>query len=384
MPNDTTDHNRTSEEGAEAPSFATTGESNVIKSVAGKWAVLFSIVFAIIGCGSQSQFLKETSAPVPPSWIAASPADSNDLRYFVGIRTGASTLEEGKDSAVKDASGRIAGFLKSRVSSQFEETTTQLEQNLKQQLSARSNAEVRGARVIDWYYEKVSRVDRAFRVDRYDVYVLVSYPKVEVGREMERQAGEKRAIAGKAHGWYRKGMREEETRRYTEARESYLQVINELDALDEVMLLEGGFVDTAGLLRAAKAKAADLTRRSRRLAIRYTVRGNEESYRQFNAGFSGAVVSRKIEVGDDDPAYEVTGEVSIREGGVVMGNYVAYASGSLELRRVADGRIVSVVPLQAKGFHRQRGMAALNALKEGGSQAGESVAKAIFANESKP
>lgn len=356
----------------------------MIKSAAVNWAILLSIVFATIGCGSESQFRKETSAPVPPSWIAAPPADSKDLRYFVGIRTGASTLEEGKDSAVKDASGRIAGFLKSRVSSQFDETTTQLEQNLKQQISARSKAEVSGARVVDWYYEKASRVDRAFSVERYDVYVLVSYPKVEVGREMERQAGEKRAIAGKALGWYRKGMREEETRRYTEARESYLQVISELNALDEVTPVEGGFVDTAGLLRAAKEKAADLTRRSRRLAVRYNVRGSEESYRQFTAGFSGAVVSGKIEIGDDDPAYEVTGEVSISEGGIVMGNYVAYASGSLELRRIADGRIVSVVPLQAKGFHRQRGMAALNALKEGGGKAGESVAKAIFANESKP
>ena len=67
-----------------------------------------------------------------------------------------------------------------------------------------------------------------------------------------------------------------------------------------------------------------------------------------------------------------------------MGNYVAYASGSLELRRVADGRIVSVVPLQTKGFHRKREMAALNAMKDGGGQAGESVVKAIFANESKP
>lgn len=346
--------------------------------------MVLPVALALLGCGSQTQIIKETSAPSPPSWKAVHPADDGNFRYFVGIRTGASTLEEGRESAVKDASGQIAGFLKSRVRSEFEETTTQIEQNLKQQISARSTAVVSAARVVAQYHEKTSRIDRGFMAERYDVYVLVSYPKEEVAREMTRQTEEKRAIAGKALGWYRKGMREEETRRYTEARESYLQVISELNVLDEVTPLEGGFVDTAGLLRAAKAKAADLTRRSRRLAIRYKVRGNEESYRQFNAGFSGAVVSGKIEVGDDDPAYEVTGEVSIREGGVVMGNYVAYASGSLELRRVADGRIISVIPLQAKGFHRQREMAALNALKEGGGQAGESVAKAISDNESRP
>jgi len=156
-----------------------------------------------------------------------------------------------------------------------------------------------------------------------------------------------------------------------------------LNTLDEVTPVEGEFVDSAGLLRAAKDKSAELTRRSRRLAVRFRVRGSEEAYRQFNAGFSGAVVSGKIEIGDDDPAYEITGEVSVSEGGIVMGNYVAYASGSLELRRVADGRIVLVVPLQAKGFHRKREMAVLNALKEGGGEVGETVVKAIFDNESR-
>jgi hypothetical protein len=93
------------------------------------------------------------------------------------------------------------------------------------------------------------------------------------------------------------------------------------------------------------------------------------------------IISGNIEVGDDDPAYVVTGEVSVSEGGFIMGNYVAYATGSLEIRRIADGRTLLIVPLHVKGFHRIRDMAALNALKEGGGEVGESVVKAILANE---
>ena len=356
----------------------------MVRSAAMKRVMVMAVVFAVVGCGYQAQLLTETSAPVPPSWVKAPPADSRDLRYFVGIRTGASTREEGIDSAVKDASGQIAGFLKSRVRTEFEETTTQVEQNLKQQIFARSAVVVRGAKVVDWYQVKTSRIDREFRTERYDVYVLVAYPKEEIGREIERQADERRAVAGTALGWYRKGEREEEGKRYSEARGSYLMAVKELTVLDEAMPVEGGFVDSDGLLFAAREKMEEMTLRSRRLAIRCRIRGNDDSHRQFVSGFSAASIHGKIEIGDDDPAYELTGEVSVSEGNNIMGNYLAYVTGTLEMRRTVDGRVVTVIPLQVKGFHRKREVAAMNALQEGGGQAGEAVLKAIMANEPQP
>jgi hypothetical protein len=346
--------------------------------------MVMTVVFAVISCSHQAQLIKEASAPTPPAWVTGPPGDSRDLRFFVGIRTGASTREEGIDSAVKDASGQIAGFLKSRVRTEFEETTTQVEQNLKQQITARSAVVVRGAKVVDWYHVKTSRIDREFRTERYDVYVLVTYPKEEMGREMKRQADERRAVAGNALGWYRKGEREEEGKRYSDAMGSYLTAIKELTSLDEAMPVEGGFVDSAGLLRAAREKSDEMTRRSRRLALRCRVRGDDDSYKQFVSGFSAVLISGKIEVNDDDPAYELTGEVSVAEGGNIMGNHLAYVTGTLEMRRTVDGRIVTVIPLQLKGFHRNRDIAALNALQEVGGQAGEAVLKAIMANEPIP
>jgi hypothetical protein len=343
--------------------------------------MVIPIVFSILKCEVQAQFNKETSAPVRPSWIAVLPPDSREFRYFVGFRTGASSLEEGRESAVKDASGQIAGFLRSRLRTEYEETTTQIEQNLKQQISSRSTATISGAKVVEWYYEDNIRIEKEFRAERFDVWVLVAYPKEEVSREMDRQSCERRAAVRRALDWYRKGAREEKEKRYDEARKSYLSTINELNNLDEVTPVEGEFVDSAGLLRAAKDKSTDMIRRSRRLAIRCRIRGNDERYRQFVTGFTTVIISGNIEVGDDDPAYVVTGEVSVSEGGFIMGNYVAYATGSLEIRRIADGRTLLIVPLHVKGFHRIRDMAALNALKEGGGEVGESVVKAILANE---
>jgi hypothetical protein len=341
-------------------------------------------VIAVIGCGHQARILTETSAPVPPSWVKGPPADSREFRHFVGVRTGASTREEGIESAVKDASGQIAGFLKSRVRTEFEETTTQVEQNLKQQIFAQSAVVVRGAKVIDWYQVKTTRIDGKFSTERYDVYVLVAYPKEEIGREMVRQADERRAAAGNALGWYRKGEREEEGKRYAEARESFLVATRELAGMDEVVPVEGGFVDSAGLLRAARGKSEEMTRRGRRLAIRCRVRGAEDSQRQFVAGFSSALVSGKIDIWTDDPAFEITGELAVSEGGNVMGKSLAYVTGSLELRRISDGQVVTVIPMQVKSFHRKREVASMNALQEGGGQAGEAVVKAILAAEQRP
>ena len=351
------------------------------KTTVGTPLLVLFILYLMSGFEAWAQILKETSAPVKPSWITTAPQDSDKFRYFVGIRTGASTLEEGKDSAYKNALDKIASFLKIRVSSEFEETTTLAEQNVKQKIVAVSSALVSAARLDALYYEKTSRVDRDFRAERYDVYVLVAYPKEEVSRELERQSSDRRSIAQRALEWYRKGIKEEKAKKYPEARESYTRVLNELNALDEVTPVGEGFVDSSGLLIAAKGKVADLTRRSRRLAIRCQVRRNEESQRQFVASLTAAIVAEKLDVGNDDPTFEITGEVSITEGGYVMGNHVAYATGFLEIRRASDRRVLSVVPIDVKGFHRIRDTAIKNALKEGGEQAGESVVKVILEDE---
>ncbi len=352
-------------------------------SVAGKWTLIISVVLSIIGIETHAEIIKETSASASPAWIAVLPADSHEFRYFVGFRTGATSLEEGRESAVKDASSQIAGFLRSRLKTEYSETTTQIDQNLKQQISAKSTAIISGAKVVEWYYEKAIRIEKNFRAERYDVWVLVAYPKEEVSREMKRQDSEKQAAVRRSLDWYKKGEREEKEKRFGEARKSYRNAINEISELDEVMAVNGEFVDSTGLLRAAENKLSAMNTRSRRVSIRYRVGGNRDSFKLFSNSFSTAIISRNIEVGDDDPAYIVTGEVSVSDGGFVMGNFVVYATGSLEVKRIVDSQTLAIVPLNVKGYHRLKDMAVLNALKEGGGVIGESVVKVIMDSEIK-
>ncbi len=353
----------------------------VKKVTVGTSLLMLFTLYWMSGCGTRAQILKETSAPVKPSWITTAPRDSENFRYFVGIRTDASTLEEGKDSAHKNALDKITAFLRIRVSSEFEETTTLVEQNVKQKIVAASSASVSAARLDALYYEKTSRVDRNFSAERYDVYVLLAYPKEEASRELERQSSDRHSIAQRALELYRKGMKEEKAKKYPEARGSYTRALNELHTLNEVTSVRDEFVDSVGLEIAVKGKVADLTRRSRRVLIRCQVRRSEESQRQFVASLTAAIVAGKLDVGNNDPTFEIVGEISIAEGGYVMGNHVAYATGSLEIRRTSDRRVLSVVPINVKGFHRIRDTAVINALKEGGEQAGVSVVKVILEDE---
>lgn len=351
------------------------------KTTVGTLLLVFFSLCWMSGCGARAQILKETSAPVKPSWITTAPKDSKNFRYFAGSKTDAFTLEEGKDSAIKDAVNQIAGFLKVQDAEVYEDTLTIAEQNVKRKIVQSRSALVSAARLEALYYEKTSRVDRNFSAERYDVYVLLAYPKEEVSRELERQSIDRHLIAENALKYYEKGIKEEKAKKYPEARESYTQALNVLNTLSEVTSVRGGFVDSSGLLIAAKDKVADLTRRSRRLVIRCRVRHSEESQGQFVASLTEAIVAGKLDVGNDDPTFEIMGEISIAEGGYVMGNHVAYATGFLEIRRASDRKVLSVVPINVKGFHRIRDMAIMNALKEGGEQAGESTVKVILDDE---
>lgn len=345
---------------------------------------LIGLVIALLGCGTSAKLVRESSAPVRPSWTSTPPPDSREYRYFVGIQTGASTLEEGKDSAVKDASSEIAEFLRIRIRSEYKERTTQDNQDIEQKISALSAAVVSGAKIIDVYYEKTTRSDSSIRAERYDVYVLVGYPKGEVSKEIDRQENERRKLAEKSLNWYRKGMGEEREKRFLDARESFQRSIAVIDSMDEGAPLEGDFADTGDLRLAAKRKSDEMLRRSRRIAIRCNVQGGAEASQQFAGGFIGTIGQNRFEIGNEDPFYEILGNVQVTEGGIVMGNQVVYAKGSLEVRKIADGRTLSVIPISAKGFHRKRDIASLNAVKEAGSQAGVAVANVIMSSESVP
>ena len=186
----------------------TTMSGNRITSVLKAGAVLLMFAVLLVACSTPAIIKRESSASVRPGWIIQ-PPQSNELLYFTGIKSGTDTLEEGREAAVKDAMAKIAGFLGSKVQSLFEDYSTEIEQNLKQQISSKSSASIFGASVVDWYYEKVVRIDKKFRMEKYDVYVLVSFKKTEVEKELQRQQDEKITRVTTAYDLYSKGLETE-------------------------------------------------------------------------------------------------------------------------------------------------------------------------------
>ena len=103
-----------------------------------------------------------------PDWVLQPPQDSMNL-YFVGIASGTKTLQEGQESALKDALGKIANYLGTRVKSSSQQIVNEIGQRLEVQISADSDAQIKEADLLEW---SVKEYDSLF-----DVYALVKISK---------------------------------------------------------------------------------------------------------------------------------------------------------------------------------------------------------------
>lgn len=342
---------------------------------------LFVCTVLQTACAPPAQILRESSATTKPGWIIQ-PPQSNELLYFTGIKSGTDTLEEGREAAVKDAMAKIAGFLGSKVQSLFEDYSTEIEQNLKQQISSKSSASIFGASVVDWYYEKVVRIDKKFRMEKYDVYVLVSFKKSEVEKELQRQQDEKITRVTTAYDLYSKGLEAEKHKAYQDSHRSYSQALNILNGIDDIVAVTlPNIKNNEELIHIVKARLQEVISKMHRVTLSLKVSGPEKSPQVFQSSLTSALNEKGYTVTQEDPAIEISGEVSVVESSVVMNNYAYYAEGSISARRTSDGQVITVVPVKAKGFHRLKEQAALNSLSEAGIESGKILANSLLEKE---
>src|SRR5207244_5774005 len=60
-----------------------------------------ALALLVAACGeSKPAAIKTSSAPKPPAWLTRTTSDSQTL-YFSGAKEGASSLDEGKESAIE-------------------------------------------------------------------------------------------------------------------------------------------------------------------------------------------------------------------------------------------------------------------------------------------
>lgn len=291
-------------------------------------------------------------------------------------------MESGREAALKDAFSKVAGFLGSNVQSVFTEHSTELEQRISQQISSKSNASIRGAEAVDWYYEKVTRVDEKFRMEKYDVYVLMSFQKGEVDQELQRQQKEKSEKIATAYTLYNRGKDAEKRKTYIDAGRFFREALMILEALDEIVVMENSEIkNSAELTQLVKTQLHVVISSARQLAVSIHVKGLEEKGQAFQSSLVSSLSEQGFTVTRNNPAIDIRGEVSVSESSVVMNNRVFYAEGNVSAKRVSDGQVIAVVPVKAKGFHRNPDPAALNALTEGGLEAGKELANMLLEKE---
>lgn len=118
-----------------------------------------------------------------PKWITQTPKEEGYL-HIVGVKTGATSLEEGRHLAIQQAIGEIVQYFGFISQTQFYEKKTELTTQILDEIQSTSEkVRIEGAFLQDWYFKKTEQ-------GRYDVYVLIRYPKREIEKEKARQRKE--------------------------------------------------------------------------------------------------------------------------------------------------------------------------------------------------
>lgn len=351
----------------------------------GTLAVWFGVMLAllVVSCVPNIQIVRTASQDAKPTWINR-PPQHESLLYFVGIGSNADTLEQGQELAIKDALAKIASFMRTNVQSLFEENTTEIEQRLKQQIKATSTARVQNAHLEDSYHEKVMRAEGRLVIERYDVYALVSYQRSQVAGELQRQEKERDEKVITAHALYVKARQSERGKSYRQAKEYYKQAQTLLASLEEMVELNrDGIRNSKELANLVETGLREALTRMRSLSLSVKIAGPDAGDREFYSNFSSAMEKRGFNLTPQDSAIEIRGNISTSQGGVVMNNHVFYAKGSLTAVRRGDRYTIVTIPVNSKGFHRDMQHAALSALAEAGTEAGDELAKILLQREFK-
>ena len=171
------------------------------------------LIYLII-LGNISAFAKER-----PKWITEIPSDNRYI-YTVGIKTNASTIEDDKRSAANQAIAELITRFGIKSKAQFNEKKTEIETKVSDEFASKTGEiNIKGTYIKDWYFEKTED-------GRYNVFVLLQYPKEELEKEnarISRESAERMFLIDKA---LKKGLDAEKAGRIKDAFELYLSALN--------------------------------------------------------------------------------------------------------------------------------------------------------------
>ncbi|MBI4347346.1 MAG: PEGA domain-containing protein [Elusimicrobia bacterium] len=135
---------------------------------------------------ARAERLDGSSAEQRPAWLTAVPESAGGSLFFVGVKTGVLSLEDGKDGAYRDAAAQVAGFIRARVSGKLLIRRSALETRVVDEIRQSARGELLGARIKDLYWERTSAGGLLRSRGLLDVWALIEFPQAQVERERER------------------------------------------------------------------------------------------------------------------------------------------------------------------------------------------------------
>jgi hypothetical protein len=344
--------------------------------------IFFLVIMLQMSCAAPTQIIRERSSSVKPEWIESLPK-GNEALYFIGIKSSSETLEDGMKAAIRNAMSNISDYMGIKIESEYEDYLSEVEQKLLFQIKSKSSATVRGAQVVDSYYEKMMRIDKNYKIEKYDVYVLVKFSKAETVNEMERQQKIKQEKIKTAYDYYLKGINKENQKKYYDARRYYKQALNVVDSLEDVLIIRGkhDIKNSDELRLSLNTHLKNVGLYLSRVELSINIDGSTQLKQTFISNFVNSLNEYGYTITDRLPAIKIAGNVFVSQSSFTLNNYFFYAEGSVSAKRTLDKQIIAEYFFKVKGSHRSKKQASLKALEEAGIEAGHEISKMILEKE---
>ena len=352
-------------------------------------AVAVALIAA--ACGPERPAaVKTASSPKQPAWMARTTSDSQTL-YFSGAKEGASSLEEGKDSALEAARGQAAQYIGVEISAEHSDvmSTEEAENKAKDTVKSRANAMVRSAELADVYYEKISREAGSGTIDRYDVWVLIKLPRAEIEKERDRQKQEASETVKAALGRYREALAQEKAGDELAALVRFRDALSQLKGQAQNVETGDKEIPSAGRLKQLVQDAAAASQGKVRRAI---VIAPDWVAGAVTQALSAKGFAAQTQPGASEQAalaaakaqgtpWVIVVHATTTPGGHVFAQVAASAALDVRALDARSGAVVASAQKQAKGVGRTPEAAQQAAASEAGLGAGNDLAAALVAKE---
>ncbi len=347
------------------------------------WVAALALAVACASCATPARITRESSAPVRPAWIAHPPQGAQEV-YFIGLCSGAESLEAGQRTAIDDALAQVSRFIGVKIEVASSSYLDEVRQDITSQIRSHSAAKMRGYSTADWYYEKITRIDKSFSLTKYDVYVLLRYDRGTAEAERRRQAAENSSEASIALKRFEQAQAAAERGQIWRAARLYAQTRKILGGLDASLPLPANaFKNTAELAAAAEDRSLRNLELLHRYAYRVEISAPPGASQAFRAAFMAALSQGGYSTADASPAFIISGRVSLIRGGIALNNQVYSAQGQVSAIRAEDHYEAANIEVMAKGLHRDPLQASINAAEEAGRQSGQDLMTALSEAEVK-